>query len=139
MSTITTDSITGHEGTNDDSNHAENEKRNGKSDLLNRRPIVDGERRIHHNVFVCYRKRMIHIRHLSLYCRRRRCRSFDLQKKSTGFGEEGGDDDGGKSIFEAKRSSLPVFDSERRWSKKKERQKLPRRRKENKTFILINE
>lgn len=91
MSTITTDSITGHEGTNDDSNHAENEKRNSKSDLFDRRAIIDGEWRIHHNVFVCYGKRMIHIRHFW----EKKALEVRSVEKECRIGEEDGSGGGG--------------------------------------------
>lgn len=42
MSAVTADSVVGHDGAADDAESAENEERNGKDDLFDRRPIVDG-------------------------------------------------------------------------------------------------
>lgn len=65
MAGVTADAISGHEDAGDDGDDAEDEKRNGESDLFDGRTIVKGVSgiRVHHDVFIGYGESVIHVRH----------------------------------------------------------------------------
>lgn len=63
MSFVAADMVVGHEAADDNAESAGDEESEGESDLFDGRLVVDCVRVHHHHVFVCYRKRVIHIRH----------------------------------------------------------------------------
>lgn len=66
MSCVAADTIVNHDGADDDSEGAKDEKSYGKSDLLNGRPVIDNVRVLHHDVLVRYREGVIYVRHYSI-------------------------------------------------------------------------
>lgn len=63
MSTVAADVVEGHEEADDDAEGTEDEKGDGKSDLLDRRPVVHRVRGLHHYVLVRYREGVVHVSH----------------------------------------------------------------------------
>lgn len=63
MSTVAANFIDGHDGAEDDTEHAEDEEGEGEGDLLDGGLVVDAVRGFHHDVLVGNRERVVHICH----------------------------------------------------------------------------
>lgn len=65
VASVTAYAIDGHEDAGDDAEDAEDEKRNGESDLFDGRAVVRGVSGIgvHHDVFVGDREGVVYVRH----------------------------------------------------------------------------
>uniref|UniRef100_A0A803PI77 Uncharacterized protein n=1 Tax=Cannabis sativa TaxID=3483 RepID=A0A803PI77_CANSA len=66
VSSVTADTIVGHENAENDAEGAEEEKCDGERDLLNRRAIVNGVGSPHHNVLVRDGEGMVDVRHFRI-------------------------------------------------------------------------
>lgn len=63
VGSVAADPVRGHEDADDDSKGAEDEEGDGEADLLDRRPVLDDVRGLHHDVVVRDRERVVHVRH----------------------------------------------------------------------------